>query len=164
MNRPLTDPPAPPAPKPALERAWAYVFGLGVCAAVAAPGFGAPTSDSYPLSTYPMFSYKRQKTRLFHMDGLAADGQRSRLAPKLVANDEAMQAAQTVGQAVRGGPERMALLCQRAAQRLLHDPAYARVVQVRVVEGLFDSLSYFLGQSEPEQLVVHYQCAVPGRR
>jgi hypothetical protein len=110
-----------------------------------------------------MFSYKRQKTRLFHMDGLDARGQRSRLTPKLVANDEAMQAAQTVRQAVRGGPERMALLCQRTSQRLAQDPAYAEVVRVRVVEGLFDSLSYFVGNSEPEQLVVHYECAVAGR-
>lgn len=151
-------------PNLALERAWAYLFGLGLCVAVLAPGFRAPTSDSYPFSTYPMFSYKREKTRLFHMDGLSADGQRSRLAPKLVANDEAMQAAQTVRNAVRGGPERMALLCQRASERLAQDPAYARVVRVRVVEGQFDSLSYFLGSTEPEQLVVHYECPVPGRR
>lgn len=153
----------PQAPNPARERAWAYLFGLGLCVAVLAPGFRTPTSDSYPFSTYPMFSYKREKTRLFHMDGLDAHGQRSRLAPKLVANDEAMQAAQTVRNAVRGGPERMALLCQRASERLAQDPAYAQVVQVRVVEGLFDSLSYFLGNREAEQLVVHYACTVPGR-
>lgn len=147
----------------ALERAWAYAFGLTVCALVAAPAFSEPTSDSYPLSTYPMFAYKREKTRLFHMDGLDRKGARSRLAPRLVANDEAMQAAQTVRLAVSVGPERMALLCQRVAERLALEAAYSGIVSVRVVEGLFDSLSYFTGNSEPEQLIVHYECAVPGR-
>jgi hypothetical protein len=147
----------------ALERAWAYAFGLSVCGLVAAPAFSRPTSDSYPLSTYPMFAYKREKTRLFHMDGLDGKGARSRLAPRLVANDEAMQAAQTVRLAVSAGPERMALLCERVAKRVLLDARYASVVRVRVVEGLFDSLSYFTGRSEPEQLIVHYECAVPDR-
>jgi hypothetical protein len=110
-----------------------------------------------------MFAYKREKTRLFHVDGLDRRAARTRLAPRLVANDEAMQAAQTVRLAVSAGPERMALLCQRVAERLLLEPAYASVVRVRVVEGLFDSLSYFTGQSEPEQLTVHYECKVPGR-
>jgi hypothetical protein len=110
-----------------------------------------------------MFAYKREKTRLFHVDGLSRGGKRSRLAPRLVANDEAMQAAQTVRQAVRGGPLRMALLCERVAQRLVSDPAYSEVVRVRVVEGWFDSLSYFLGESEPEKLIVHHECTVSGR-
>lgn len=161
----MTESPGETSEHPILtgERTWAYVFGLGVCAAVASPVFSAPTADSYPLSTYPMFAYKRQKTRLYHVDGLNRAGQRARLSPGLVANDEAMQAAQTVRQAVQAGPARMALLCGRVAERLSHDSSYAGVVRVRVVEGLFDSLGYFVGGSEPEQLVVHYQCSVPGR-
>jgi len=145
------------------EKAWAYSFGLGVCAAVAAPALSKPTSDSYPLSTYPMFAYERQKTRLCHVDGLDRAGQRTRLPPKLVANDEAMQAARTIRLAVNAGPERMALLCQRVAERLAQDAKFASVVRVRVIEGRFDSLSYFLGSTEPEELVVHHECVVPGR-
>jgi hypothetical protein len=57
----------------------------------------------------------------------------------------------------------MALLCERVAERLAKDETYAAVVRVRVIEGQFDSLSYFLGESEPEELVVHYECAVKGR-
>ena len=148
---------------PLRERAWAYLFGLGMCAAVLSPAFRAPTDDSFPLSTYPMFAYKRQKTRLFHVDALDRAGQRHRLAPELVANEEAMQAAQTVRKAVQAGPTRMTLLCERVAKRLTHDSTYAALVRVRVVEGLFDSLGYFVGDSEPEQLVVHHECAVPGR-
>jgi hypothetical protein len=145
------------------EKTWAYAFGLGICVAVAAPVLREARSDSYPLSTYPMFAYQRQKTRLCHVDGLDRAGHRTRIPPRFIANDEAMQAMRTVRLAVTAGSERTALLCERVANRLAQDAAFAGIVRVRVIEGQFDSLSYFLGRSEPEELVVHQECVVPGR-
>lgn len=150
---------------PDAERAWAYLFGFGLWVAVAAPAFLPPKqADSYPLSTYPMFTRDRVKTRLRYAEGLEASGQRARLPPEFVANTEPMQAMRTISLAVGGGPERMAALCQRVAERLQRSPTHDRVVSVRLVEGEFDSLGYFRGAREPDHFVVHHECRVPGRR
>lgn len=146
------------------ERAWSYLFGFGLCLAVAAPALLPPKeADSYPLSTYPMFARDRMKTRLRYAEGLQANGQRVRLSPELVANTEPMQAMHTITRAIRGGPERMESLCQRIASRVRLSPSHGQVVRVRLVAGEFDSLGYFVGAREPEHFAVHHECHVPGR-
>lgn len=145
---------------PVVERLWAYLVGFGMLGAVAAPGFGPPGADSYPISTYPMFARPKAKTLLSFAEGVDALDRPTRLPPELVANDEPMQAAHTVRLAIRGGPERREQLCQRIAERVAQNPELAAVVRVRLVQGRFDSVGYFLGQSEPEHRAIHRECLV----
>jgi hypothetical protein len=143
-----------------LERFWAYLVGFGMLGTVAAPGFRPPGDDSYPISTYPMFARPKAKTVLSFAEGVDASGRTRRLPPELVANDEPMQAAHTVRRAIDGGPERRERLCRRIAERVAQDPGLAAVLSVRLVQGRFDSVGYFLGESEPEERATHCECAV----
>lgn len=143
------------------ERVVAYVVGFGLLGAVAAPAFGEPGDDSFPFSTYPMFARPKTKTVVAFAEGLERGGRPVRLAPELVANDEAMQVAHTVRRAIRGGPERKAALCQRISQRVARTAALDAIVSVRLVLGRFDSVGYFLGASEPEARTIEHECAVP---
>lgn len=142
-----------------MSRLLAYGFGLGMVALVAAPGFGDPGDDSYPLSTYPMFARPRGKPRLSFVEGVT-DGEPMRLPPDIVAHNEIMQAVATVRTAVLAGPEAMDRLCTRVAADVAHDEAYARVHEVRIVSARFDPVRYFTEGPTPEERSVHFQCPV----
>lgn len=143
-----------------MSRVLAYGFGLGLIAAVASPAFGDPPRDSYPLSTYPMFSQKRRAPVLYFAEGIMADGRRVRLPPDLVANAEVMQAVASVKRAVLGGEESSEQLCSAAAQRVSASPDHAGVVRVELVGASFDPIGYFVNGEEPRERTVHHACAV----
>jgi hypothetical protein len=143
-----------------VERIFAYVVSLGMLGATVAPGLGDPTDDSYPLSTYPMFARPKAKTNIPFAEGIDDVGHAIRLGPEVIANDEAMQAVHTLRRAINGGPERLEQLCLRVAERTAADKRLERVVTVRLAEGQFDSIGYFLGATEPETRTTHHECAV----
>jgi hypothetical protein len=143
-----------------MSRLLAYGIGLGLVALVAAPGLGDPLDDSYPLSTYPMFARPRGKPWLSIAEGVDERGEPVRLTPALVAHDEVMQAAATVRRAVQAGAPALAQLCQGIAQRLVGEPDYQSVREVRIVTARFDPLRYFTHGPEPEERNEHFRCAV----
>jgi hypothetical protein len=132
------------------ERLWGYSVSVGLLVAVMAPAFGDPAADSYPLSTYPMFARPKAKTFIAFAEGIDDKGHGTRLGPELVANGEVMQASHTLHRAIRGGSERLAHVCARIADGVASDSRLASVVRIRLAEGQFDSVGYFLGASEPE--------------
>jgi hypothetical protein len=146
-----------------MSRLVAYGFGLGLAAAVAAPGFADPSQDSYPLSTYPMFARPRDKPELFYAEGLDAKGRAVRLPPELVANAEVMQAASRVRRAVNAGKEEAASLCASVAERTAKSSGHAGVVRVRLVSARFDPIAYFERGREPEERAIHAKCKVRKR-
>ena len=147
-----------------MSRWLAYGVGLTAVVVVALPGFGDPSRDSYPLSTYPMFARARDKPQLYFVEGLDAAGTPLRLEPELVANQEVMQAAATVRRAVRSGPEATDRLCKRVAERVAASAAHTPIVRVRIVGARFDPLRYFLHGPEPEERSEHARCRVVRRR
>jgi hypothetical protein len=161
-----------------MSRALAYGFGLGLTVLVAAPGFGDPNWDSFPLSTYPMFARPRSMPRLFFAEGASRDGTRHRLSPSLVANDEVMQATASVRRAVSAGPAAMQALCHQIAERIAHDsrpaegrrqahdsrPADTAIIEVRLSSARFDPVRYFSHGPEPVERTTHERCDVPGSR
>ena len=149
------------SPSVDLERIWAYSASFALLVAVIAPAFGDPAADSYPLSTYPMFARPKAKTVIAFAEGLDVEGNATRLGPELVANGEVMQAAHTLHRAMRAGPERLALVCARIAEGVAANSRLASVMRVRLAEGRFDSVGYFLGSSEPETRTIHLVCDVP---
>jgi hypothetical protein len=119
--------------------------------------------DSFPLSTYPMFSSRRTTTEPVNTAvAVAADGAVQRLNPMLISGSrEVVFAGVTVGNAIRSGPDGVAALCAEIAERV----AGARPGEAATVEILtevFDSVAWFQGDRTPVERTVHGSCPVPG--
>jgi hypothetical protein len=141
-------------------RLWAYGVSLALAAAVIWPVLGDPRDDSFPLSTYPMFSGRQSpETDISHIVAFTAEGERSVLPPEAVANDEVVQAFETIRQAVAQGPAATRALCEDAAAWAAgHREGVARVV---VVTDTYDAVAYFDGDKAPRGSTVHAECEVP---
>jgi hypothetical protein len=116
--------------------------------------------DSYPLSTYPMFSYRRDRVATIDtaVGYEVASGARVRLNPTLIAGGiEVIHAAVTVSTAIEQG-DTDALCHEIAARAVARRPALARI---EVVSETHDVVDYFAGESTPQQIVVHSSCDVP---
>ncbi len=143
-----------------LERIWSYGLGAALIIAVLLPLAGDPRADSFPFSTYPMFSGRQSsEATIPHAVLIDADGERSALPPVAVANDEVIQAFETLRQAVRQGPDATARLCARAADGYAgRDTGSARV---EIVSDRYDVVAYFEGDRQPIATEVHASCEVP---
>ena len=93
------------------------VLGI-VAAAVLSPLARDPQSDTYPLSTYPMFATNRgEEHRIPTVVEVLDGGVTKRLSPELIAGtDELVLTAVTVSRAVRDGQAEA--LCGEVADRL----------------------------------------------
>lgn len=140
------------------------IFGVAVVLASAAPLLRDARHDSYPFSTYPMFARTLQRPQLTFAEGLERSGRAVRLPPELVANDEPMQAMRTLKLTAGAGPEALARLCARIAERASSQPRYDDVRRVRISRARFDPLRYFENDApapEPETLA---ECRVRRKR
>jgi hypothetical protein len=127
--------------------------------AVLLPMLGDPRDDSFPLSTYPMFSGRKStEASIPHVVGYHADGSRVVLPPESVANDEVIQAFETVRQAIRQGSSGTAALCEEAAGWA--STRREDVVSVAVVTDTYDALEYFDGDKAPVAGTTHAECEV----
>lgn len=130
------------------------LFGVLVVLLVAAPAVRSPSADSFPLSTYPMFSLARPaETTVSSAIGFDRAGERITLSPGVIGGTaEVIQAAATVSQAIRAGTTDA--LC---GEILAKAPAGA--VAVEVVTETYDVVGYFDGDEEPIRATVHARCA-----
>ena len=114
--------------------------------------------DSYPLSTYPMFSYRRDRVEVVDTAvGYDTAGQRVRLTPTLIAGGiEVIHAAATVSAAIAQG-DTEALCNEIAARATTRRPALERI---EVVSETHDVITYFAGDAVPIAVVVHASCTV----
>ena len=80
------------------------------------------------------------------------------MPPEAVANDEVIQAYETVRQAISQGDEGTRALCADAATWAGDNRS--GVVTVQVVTDDFDAVAYFDGEREPLSSTVHSECAV----
>jgi hypothetical protein len=113
--------------------------------------------DSYPLSTYPMFSAPRDRVETVATAvGYEASGRRLRLSPSLIAGGiEVIHAAVTVQTSIRAGDT--AALCAEIAARAR---SRSEIVRIEVVSETVDVVAYFSGEREPLAVQVHASCAV----
>ena len=115
--------------------------------------------DSYPLSTYPMFSYPRDRVAVVDSAvGYDATGRRMRLTPTIIGGgSEVIHAAVTVSTAI--AQRDTDALCQEIAARgASRRPA---LVRIEVVSEAHDVIAYFEGEETPASVVVHSSCEVP---
>ena len=118
-----------------------------------------PLDDSFPLSSYPMFSHGRPSPMLTisHAVGIREDGSREALEPLISAgNREVLQSMVTIQFGIRSGAD---AFCAEVAERA-RDEGFA---EVEISTESWDAVEYF--DSSPEEArrshEVHARCPVP---
>lgn len=147
-----------------MSRVRAYLFGWGVIAAVAYPVTFPQGRDSYPLSSYPMFSARRERPTVYFARAVGPAGEAQRVPPELVGSSEVMQAAVTVRRAVQGGTKRMRRLCRTIAANVAADPRFSDAQQVQLLSAEVDPVAYFVEGPDSRTLTRHQRCAVKGKK
>jgi hypothetical protein len=145
------------------SRAYAYLVIAVVLAAVSYPFTWPLSRDSFPLSNYPMFSRRLPEPTVVvqYALGLEADGTRHHLPPRLVANEEVLQARVTLGRAVAQGEQATRSLCRSIAERVARQPDLDAVTEVRIVSGTHDAVAYLTGRDTRGKEDVYGRCRVP---
>lgn len=128
-------------------------FWIGVAASLVAvgllvtPAFRDPNEDSFPLSTFPMFSRAKRDPQLVITQVLAVlpDGTRRPLPPELAAgNGEVIQALQMIVNEVYGGRERATRFCKEVAARVSAAPEpWRQAKAIEIARSHFDTVEYF---------------------
>ena len=141
---------------------WAYLLSGAMLVGLLYPASQDPKEvDSFPFSTYPMFSFRRQAPAIPHVIGYDRDRQRRRLPPEVVvANGEIMQAAVTVDRAVYQGPKATRALCLHVAARVAERRELAEVLVVSVITDVYDPVVYFMDGPTPIKSYRHQVCRV----
>jgi hypothetical protein len=129
---------------------------------VLTPALRSSPRDGFPLSNYPMFATDVGRTAIVDTArGLRTDGTTVTLSPRLVTGtDEVILAASTVSNAVAGGPDRTARLCDEIADRLT---GTRDIVGVRIATETLDAVDWFTEATTPSAVEVRATCPVPGR-
>jgi hypothetical protein len=182
-----TDPTALPglltAPAATSRDLWALAAGTALAAVLLSPvrhyfnGKDKTEEDSFPLSTYPMFSDNRKdRTRIPHVAGFTADGER--IVPHYghFGAGGLNQVRKQVTRMVRQG--RAAEVAQRyadalAAQRQRPAPRgegpgavrrrrEAAIVRLEVVRSRYFFDTYYAGNTTPQVETVHARADVGG--
>lgn len=130
---------------------------LLAAAVVLAPLIRSPESDSYPLSTYPMFATDRGRVAAIATAvAIDSDGVVSRLGSAAIGGtDEVILAAATVSAAVRRGE--VDELCIEIARRLDRTEFSTVIVRTEVV----DVVDHVADDASPLRIEEHGRCGVP---
>ncbi len=143
------------------HRVFSWAVGVALIGAVMMPPFRDPPIDSFPLSTYPMFSTKRERAVLDQAVGLNAAGESRPLPPGAVASGEVMQAAMTLRRAARGGRKTSARLCREVAERLTSIDDLDDIERVQIISALWDPVAFFaVDDPKPLESKVRAECEV----
>ena len=115
--------------------------------------------DSFPLSTFPMFSADIDSTQSIDTAvGVAADGSALRLEPEVIAATTIVnQAVTVVSDAIASG--RADRLCGDIAGRV-RTGGPAEAIAVEVVTETYDAPEWFDGNRQPVGRHVHARCGV----
>ena len=129
---------------------------LLAAAVVLVPLIRSPESDSYPLSTYPMFATDRGRVAAIATAvAIDSDGVITRLGSAAIGGtDEVILAAATVSAAV--GRDEVAELCEEIAHRLDRAEFSTVIVRTEVV----DVVSYVADDAAPLSIEEHGRCEV----
>ena len=131
----------PTQPRP--FRRWpAVLVSLVLVVLTLSPALREQPYDSFPLSTYPMFSIVRKASWIHVVVGFDEDGQEYKIPPYYIANFEVMQAVQTIRREVRA--KRAGALCEEVAGRVATSKRLAPVVRLEVQSRKFDPATYFV--------------------
>lgn len=121
--------------------------------------------DSFPLSSYPMFSHGRtsSESSITHVVAIGADGTRTLVPPHEVASSAVMQTLVTIQQSVHAGPASARRFCREIAERLTrsNDARLRASVSIEIETARIDSIRYLAGDTEPLSRELHARCKLP---
>lgn len=133
---------------------WGALVSVAMLAAVASPLWHG--RDSFPLSTFPMFSRARPaEVDIDHVVGIDAAGERRVLPPSLVMRGEVLQTKVAISRAIADKKARA--LCRAVAERARG----GTLVRIEVRTDRYTVARYFSGGREPARSRVHARCEVP---
>jgi hypothetical protein len=128
-----------------MNRVAAAVVSIALIGATLSPLLRQPIKDSFPLSTYPMFAWKRPtKLTMSYAIGETATGERRYLVPRVVGSGEVLQARAIVERAVRKGGKELATLCEKVAANVAQFDRFDDVARIRVMSGTHDSIEFLI--------------------
>jgi hypothetical protein len=149
-------------------RAWAIAVNLVATLVVLAPGVSALRRekwDSFPLTTYPMFSQPRPETETVrYVFGVNAGGERVLVPSHYWTAGGFNQGSMQLGAIERRGKPALKDLCTQIAKRVegRHEARLAGVVEVVVARGRYAPNQVFRdGDPTPVREVVLARCPVP---
>lgn len=126
-----------------MSRAFATVVTVVLLGATLSPLRRTPADDGFPLSTYPMFAWKRPtRYTMSYPLGVTAAGERRYLSPAILGTGEVLQARAVVERAVAARRPGLDPLCARIAERVAARAAYADVTHIRIVTGTHDAVEF----------------------
>jgi hypothetical protein len=138
---------------------------LVITVLVLSPAFVDPNEDSFPLSTYPMFSHGKPNPDLVLTQALAVfpNGDREPLPPKLATgNEEVIQAMRMIIGETYAGEERAKSFCRDIADRIQRgsNPRWKDAIAVEIARSHFDTVAYFEKASVPLSRRTLQRCPV----
>ena len=146
---------------PRSRRRWALATGAVVVALLVPV---VRDHDSFPLSTYPMYSQARSdRVALPTAVGVDADGGTSRLSLGLIGDsDDPLVVAGELRAAIArdAADERCDEIARRVRATRATDPAGRRIVAVEVVVEHHDVVDQAVADPPPIQREVHARCEV----
>lgn len=154
----LVEPPRPPSG----HSAGAWLVGLGATLCVLWPRLSEDARDSFPLSTYPMFSRSRGDLTLYSALGIRHAGAAQPVSPALVGSTEVLQAKALIQRAALGGPATTSRLCREIAARCARR-GDAAIERISIVRRVYDPIEYFTRGPRPQSERTLHSCEVPGR-
>lgn len=140
----------------------AFVVATVLVALVVWPVLRRPLRDSFPHSTYPMFSENREPQADIELAvGRDADGADVTLSPELIAGTaEVIVAGSLVRRSVRRGGDSLTSLCASIVERVARD-GRDEIVEIVIRTDRLDAVAWFTGNRDPVGRTVHTSCAVP---
>jgi hypothetical protein len=128
-----------------VNRALPVLVSLALVGATLWPLVRDPGDDGFPLSTYPMFAWKRSTQQTYRYAlGETAAGDRRVLRPSFVGTGEVLQAMRVLARAAAGGRGEALALCEQIAARVSRDGDFADVAAIRIVTGTHDAIEYLV--------------------
>ena len=105
--------------------------------------------DSFPLSTFPMFSVKRENPRISTLVAVDGSGESRPLPPAVLGTEEVMQSAMTIRRAA-ANRKRARKLCREVADEIAGDPEWADATHVELLTLRYDPIAYFMEPDGPD--------------
>ena len=128
-----------------MNRVAAAVVSIALIGATLSPLVRDPVADSFPLSTYPMFAWKRPtKLTMSYAIGETATGERRYLTPRVVGSGEVLQARAIVERAVNQGGSELRAFCTKVAANVARLERFADVARIRVMSGTHDAIEFLV--------------------
>jgi len=143
------------------EKAKAYLIASALIGLIVYPLFKPLYPDSFPFSSYPMFSAPRIDDSYTLTQALGLTAKRwVPLPPHIVGTEEVVMAGKILDHTASRGPDASAELCRNMAKRVSQDPDHRSVQRVQIATRQYRSIKYFSDDPKPEHSEVHAECSV----